>query len=137
MGLVTYALAGSPRVGVIVSDGSVVATRDLIPEFDEGDMLAAIAILAEHEDLHEALANAARTRSGGMPIEKGPTARARAAMDHVFGYTCANDVSVRDVQRRHGGQWFKGKNFDTHLPMGPWIGFADEVHGLQDPAAHR
>jgi 2-keto-4-pentenoate hydratase/2-oxohepta-3-ene-1,7-dioic acid hydratase in catechol pathway len=50
------------------------------------------------------------------------------AMDHVFGYTCANDVSVRDVQRRHGGQWFKGKNFDTHLPLGPWIVTADELH---------
>ena len=50
-----------------------------------------------------------------------------AAMSHVFGYTCANDVSVRDVQRRHGGQWFKGKNFDTHLPMGPWIVTADEL----------
>ena len=52
------------------------------------------------------------------------------ALRHVFGYTCANDVSVRDLQRRHGGQWFKGKNFDTHLPMGPWIVTAD---GL-DPA---
>ena len=50
-----------------------------------------------------------------------------AAMSHVFGYTCANDISVRDVQRRHGGQWFKGKNFDTHLPMGPWIVTADEL----------
>ena len=49
------------------------------------------------------------------------------AMGHVFGYTCANDISVRDVQRRHGGQWFKGKNFDTHLPMGPWIVTADEL----------
>ena len=49
------------------------------------------------------------------------------AMEHVFGYTCANDVSVRDVQRRHGGQWFKGKNFDTHLPLGPWIVTADEL----------
>ena len=49
------------------------------------------------------------------------------AMGHVFGYTCANDVSVRDVQRRHGGQWFKGKNFDTHLPMGPWIVTADAL----------
>jgi len=49
------------------------------------------------------------------------------AMSYVFGYTCANDVSVRDVQRRHGGQWFKGKNFDTHLPMGPWIVTADEL----------
>jgi 2-keto-4-pentenoate hydratase/2-oxohepta-3-ene-1,7-dioic acid hydratase in catechol pathway len=50
-----------------------------------------------------------------------------AAMSHVFGYTCANDISVRDVQRRHGGQWFKGKNFDTHLPMGPWIVTADDL----------
>jgi 2-keto-4-pentenoate hydratase/2-oxohepta-3-ene-1,7-dioic acid hydratase in catechol pathway len=49
------------------------------------------------------------------------------AYDHVFGYTIANDVSVRDIQRRHGGQWFKGKNFDTHCPMGPWIVTADEI----------
>ncbi len=50
------------------------------------------------------------------------------ALEHVFGYTIANDVSVRDVQRtRHGGQWFKGKNFDTHLPLGPWIVSADEI----------
>jgi 2-keto-4-pentenoate hydratase/2-oxohepta-3-ene-1,7-dioic acid hydratase in catechol pathway len=49
------------------------------------------------------------------------------AYEHVFGYTVGNDVSVRDVQRRHGGQWFKGKNFDTHCPLGPWIVTADEV----------
>ena len=52
----------------------------------------------------------------------------RDALEHVFGYTIANDVSVRDVQRTwHGGQWFKGKNFDTHLPLGPWIVTADEI----------
>jgi 2-keto-4-pentenoate hydratase/2-oxohepta-3-ene-1,7-dioic acid hydratase in catechol pathway len=52
----------------------------------------------------------------------------RAALGHVFGYTIANDVSVRDFQRtRHGGQWFKGKNFDTHCPLGPWIVTADEI----------
>ncbi len=56
------------------------------------------------------------------------------ALEHVFGYTAANDVSVRDVQRRHGGQWFRGKNFDTHLPLGPWIVTADE---LGDPQALR
>jgi len=51
-----------------------------------------------------------------------------AALGHVFGYTIANDVSVRDYQRtRHGGQWFKGKNFDTHCPLGPWIVTADEI----------
>jgi 2-keto-4-pentenoate hydratase/2-oxohepta-3-ene-1,7-dioic acid hydratase in catechol pathway len=49
------------------------------------------------------------------------------AYEHVFGYTIANDVSVRDVQRRHGGQWFKGKNFDSHCPLGPWIVTADEI----------
>ena len=50
-----------------------------------------------------------------------------SALEHVFGYTIANDVSVRDVQRRHGGQWFKGKNFDSHCPMGPWIVTPDEI----------
>ncbi len=49
------------------------------------------------------------------------------ALEHVLGYTVANDVSVRDHQRLHGGQWFKGKNFDTHLPLGPWIVTADEI----------
>jgi len=59
----------------------------------------------------------------------------RDALDFVFGYTIANDVSVRDVQRTwHGGQWFKGKNFDTHLPLGPWIVTKDEV---PDPQALR
>jgi 2-keto-4-pentenoate hydratase/2-oxohepta-3-ene-1,7-dioic acid hydratase in catechol pathway len=49
------------------------------------------------------------------------------ALEHVFGYTVGNDVSVRDVQRRHGGQWFKGKNFDSHCPLGPWIVTPDEI----------
>ena len=43
------------------------------------------------------------------------------AMRHVFGYTAINDISIRDVQRRHGGQWHKGKSFDGTCPMGPWI----------------
>ena len=49
------------------------------------------------------------------------------AMKHVFGYTVVNDVSVRDLQRRHGGQWFKGKTVDGTCPMGPWIVTADEI----------
>ena len=48
-----------------------------------------------------------------------------AAMEHVFGYTVVNDVTWRDVQRRHGGQWFKGKSLDGTCPMGPWIVTAD------------
>ena len=51
------------------------------------------------------------------------------ALDHVFGYTIMNDVTARDLQRRHG-QWFKGKALDTFAPLGPWI-----VHraALPDP----
>jgi len=43
------------------------------------------------------------------------------ALDHVFGYTCANDVSARDAQLRIDKQWARGKSFDTFFPIGPWI----------------
>ena len=45
---------------------------------------------------------------------------AEEALNHVFGYTVANDVTARDLQRRDG-QWTRGKGFDTFLPLGPWI----------------
>ena len=48
------------------------------------------------------------------------------AYEHVFGYTIANDVTARDLQRRHE-QWFKGKSLDTSLPLGPWIVDAGEI----------
>ena len=48
------------------------------------------------------------------------------AFEHVFGYTIANDVTARDLQRRHD-QWFKGKSLDTSLPLGPWIVDAAEI----------
>jgi len=40
--------------------------------------------------------------------------------DVVFGYTCANDVTARDLQARDG-QWDRAKGFDTFCPLGPWI----------------
>lgn len=52
------------------------------------------------------------------------------AMSHVFGYTVINDVTWRDIQRRHGGQWDKGKSLDGTCPMGPCIVTADAL----DPA---
>jgi 2-keto-4-pentenoate hydratase/2-oxohepta-3-ene-1,7-dioic acid hydratase in catechol pathway len=42
------------------------------------------------------------------------------AMTHVFGYTVANDVTARDLQRRDG-QWTRAKGFDSFCPVGPWI----------------
>jgi 2-keto-4-pentenoate hydratase/2-oxohepta-3-ene-1,7-dioic acid hydratase in catechol pathway len=50
------------------------------------------------------------------------------ALKHVFGYTCANDVSARDWQSKWGGgQWCRGKTFATFCPLGPWIVTADEI----------
>ncbi|MET8765182.1 fumarylacetoacetate hydrolase family protein [Lentzea sp. NPDC004782] len=49
------------------------------------------------------------------------------ALDHVFGLLVANDVSQRDLQRAHGGQWLKGKSIDATMPLGPWITTPDEV----------
>ncbi len=49
------------------------------------------------------------------------------AMDYIFGYTIANDVTWRDVQRRHGGQWDKGKSLDGTCPIGPCIVTADAI----------
>ncbi|HEU5420219.1 MAG TPA: fumarylacetoacetate hydrolase family protein [Streptosporangiaceae bacterium] len=42
------------------------------------------------------------------------------AADAIFGYTCANDVTARDLQSRDG-QWARAKGFDTFCPLGPWI----------------
>lgn len=55
----------------------------------------------------------------GRPGRNIPEAQ---AMDYVFGYSAYNDTTSREVQqKRHGGQWFKGKSLDGHGPMGPWI----------------
>lgn len=45
---------------------------------------------------------------------------------YIFGYTIVNDVSARDIQRRHV-QWFKGKNLDGFCPIGPWIVHSNEI----------
>jgi 2-keto-4-pentenoate hydratase/2-oxohepta-3-ene-1,7-dioic acid hydratase in catechol pathway len=53
------------------------------------------------------------------------------ALDHVFGYTCLNDVSARDLQFGDG-QWTRGKSLDTFCPMGPMLVTADEIADPQD-----
>ncbi|MHA6691353.1 fumarylacetoacetate hydrolase family protein [Devosia sp. A449] len=60
----------------------------------------------------------------GQDIFSPSVAEAEAA---VFGYCLANDVSQRDLQRRHGGQWLKGKSVDGTMPLGPFVVTADEI----------
>jgi 2-keto-4-pentenoate hydratase/2-oxohepta-3-ene-1,7-dioic acid hydratase in catechol pathway len=57
------------------------------------------------------------------------------ALDYVFGYTCANDVSARDWQkdkRLGGGQFARGKSFDGFCPLGPAIVTRDEIPNPND-----
>jgi len=50
------------------------------------------------------------------------------ALDHVLGYVCANDVSARDWQKeKGGGQYCRGKTFDTFCPVGPCLVTTDEI----------
>jgi 2-keto-4-pentenoate hydratase/2-oxohepta-3-ene-1,7-dioic acid hydratase in catechol pathway len=59
----------------------------------------------------------------GKEIHKCPEER---AMEAVFGYCCANDVSARDLQFGDG-QWVRGKSLDTFCPLGPWVVTSDEI----------
>ncbi len=57
-------------------------------------------------------------RASNVPTDK--------ALDKVFGYTCGNDVSARDLQFGDK-QWVRGKSLDTFCPIGPWLVSADEL----------
>jgi len=61
--------------------------------------------------------------------KRGKDVAEEDAYDYVAGYTVFNDVTARDLQRRHE-QWFKGKGLDTFAPMGPYLVTRDEI---QDP----
>ena len=58
---------------------------------------------------------------------------ASKAFEYVAGYTCANDVSARDWQKNAGGgQWCRGKTFDTFCPLGPCLVTPDEIPNPQN-----
>ncbi len=52
--------------------------------------------------------------------KKARHVREEEAAGYILGYTCANDVTARDLQRKDG-QWTRAKSFDTFLPLGPYI----------------
>jgi 2-keto-4-pentenoate hydratase/2-oxohepta-3-ene-1,7-dioic acid hydratase in catechol pathway len=75
---------------------------------------------APEVDYEAELAVIIKTAARNVPVEN--------ALDHVLGYTCANDVSARRWQMHAGGnQWIRGKSFDTFCPFGPWMATPDEI----------
>jgi 2-keto-4-pentenoate hydratase/2-oxohepta-3-ene-1,7-dioic acid hydratase in catechol pathway len=70
-----------------------------------------------------------------LAIVFGKTARRvrrSDALGYVAGYLICNDISERTAQAKEGGQWYRGKSFDTFAPLGPYLVTADEV-----PDPHR
>ena len=60
--------------------------------------------------------------------KSGKNIEPHQTLNHVLGYTCANDVSARRWQKEGGGkQWCRGKSFDTFCPLGPCLVTADEI----------
>ena len=58
------------------------------------------------------------------------------ALAYVAGYAVCNDVSERHFQAERGGQWMKGKSFETSGPLGPWLVTTDEIKDVQKLAMH-
>src|SRR5215467_1619716 len=77
-----------------------------------GDSIARPQSLSERVDFEGELAVVIGRPGTHVPPER--------AVDVIFGYTCANDVTARDLQARDG-QWTRAKGFDTFCPLGPWI----------------
>jgi 2-keto-4-pentenoate hydratase/2-oxohepta-3-ene-1,7-dioic acid hydratase in catechol pathway len=108
-------------------------TRALIPEYpivfmkgvnatqNPGDPIWLPRTLASYEVDYE----------GELAVVIGKSARnvrRERALDYVLGYTCGNDVSARDWQKRFGGgQWCRGKTFDTFAPLGPKIVTPEDI----------
>ncbi len=68
--------------------------------------------MSQEVDYEGELAVIIGQRAKRVPVDR--------ATHYILGYTCANDVTARDLQRRDG-QWSRAKGFDTFCPLGPWI----------------
>jgi 2-keto-4-pentenoate hydratase/2-oxohepta-3-ene-1,7-dioic acid hydratase in catechol pathway len=77
-----------------------------------GDAIVRPTTLSERVDYEGELAIVFGRLCRDVPAERVP--------EVIFGYTCANDVTARDLQAKDG-QWSRAKGFDTFCPLGPWI----------------
>jgi 2-keto-4-pentenoate hydratase/2-oxohepta-3-ene-1,7-dioic acid hydratase in catechol pathway len=84
----------------------------------DGDYIPSHSEETEFLDYEVELAVIIGKEGKDIPIDK--------AEEYIFGYTILNDISARDIQKKHI-QWYKGKSLDGTCPMGPWILYRDEV----------
>lgn len=92
-----------------------------VPVFFTKRVLKAIGdgeIIQKHEGITEEIDYEAEL--GVVMGKEGISIKEEDAEEYIFGYTIVNDISARDLQRKHN-QWFKGKGLDTHTSIGPCI----------------
>ena len=82
------------------------------------------AVIASGDNIELPAASQQVEHEGELGVVIGKTARnvseSEEALSYVFGYTCVNDVTARDLQRKDV-QFTRAKSFDTFCPVGPWI----------------
>jgi 2-keto-4-pentenoate hydratase/2-oxohepta-3-ene-1,7-dioic acid hydratase in catechol pathway len=112
------------------ASGFDASEKQMIPDFPVIFTKAPTSVIGPGEPI--VLANdptGTTDYEGEMAVVMGRTARNVSrddALGHVFGWTIVNDVTARDLQKRHV-QWFVGKSPDTFCPMGPAITTIDEL----------
>lgn len=128
------------RPGKILAIGRnyVEHARELNNEAPSEPLVFAVmpSAVVGHEDLieWEGALTSQVDWEGELAVIMGKTARRVSredALDYVYGYTVANDVSARDLQTRDK-QWVRAKGLDTFCPIGPWIVTADEIADPQN-----
>ncbi|HEY6010584.1 MAG TPA: fumarylacetoacetate hydrolase family protein [Nitrospirota bacterium] len=99
------------ELGMPVPEAPVIFLKPPTSLAGPGDAILYPA-MSSHVDYEAELGVVIKDRVRDIPPEE--------AFDHILGYTCANDVTARDLQRKDG-QWTRAKSFDTFCPTGPWI----------------
>jgi 2,4-diketo-3-deoxy-L-fuconate hydrolase len=135
-------VSGSPRYGAPVAHvGKFICvglnysehaaeTGAAIPEQPILFMKATSAINGPNDDVIIPQGSVKTDWEVELGVVIGETARSVSvenALAHVAGYVVINDLSEREFQLEHGGQWVKGKSCDSFGPIGPWLVTADEV----------
>ena len=140
---------GEPRLGPCVAGvGKIVAiglnysdhaaeTGAEVPKEPITFMKATTAITGPYDEVEIPRGSERTDWEVELAVVIGSTAKYVAeeeAMAHVAGYCILNDVSERDFQMNHCGQWVKGKSHDTFAPIGPWLVTRDEIPDPNDLA---
>jgi 2,4-didehydro-3-deoxy-L-rhamnonate hydrolase len=133
---------GSPiaHVGKMICVGMNYAehaaeTGAAVPQMPVIFMKATSAIMGPNDDVVIPQGSVKTDWEVELGVVIGETARSVSvedALSHVAGYLVVNDLSERDFQFEHGGQWVKGKSCDTFGPLGPWLVTRDEVPDPQN-----